>query len=519
MSIDYGSKTHGRASYQSGALDNIKTLVESFEADGVSVLSEGVQDVLHNRVSFAEYTEKLLEGVNESELPAMQQLVENTRLTMLSESMISGSNPITALSLPMLRIGWPKMAVREGLPTEPVEQPKFKVTTHRQYIRMPDGTKRFLPEALVGANAIEFGLPKLQETAIAATSGAIVAHDLLSAAGKNQEMGDEIDPRFSVSQVVVVLDTNPETFDVNFELDTNINVVSGQVTGVGGKTAIIMAKVNRETGLLDATAIGGELKSIKIVGFVTSEANNSATQVGFDIDAIECVIGTAQPIEAPINIQHMTDLMHMYQIDATLSNIEIMSTTLAHLTDREGVNFIDSTYQREAVQKINESFDVVAPANYALGDADWREQIKLKLDRIVTRLQTGSNIYSGHAVVFCHPLDAQIISNVKWVYSASEQVNDVAVDYKVGNYTSGITSYMVLQSPYFSQGKMRVVYVPADAQHKSLVYYPYSFSTIRGSASSSANAVNVPAIQMIKRHLFKSFTPLVAMLNIVNNGV
>lgn len=521
MSISYGSPVHGKATYQSGALNNIKSLVESFEQDGVSVLTEGVSDVLQNRVSFAEYTEKLLEGVCEAEKPAMTQLIENTRLQMLSESMMSGSNPITALSLPMLRIGWPKIAVREGLPTEPVEQPKFKVTTHRQYIRMPNGVKRFLPEALVGAGAVEFGLPKLTTNAIAATAGAITAHDLLAEVGKNTELGDEVDARFSVVEVSVVFDTATEVHTVNFELDTNINVVQGSVTSTAdaSKTAVIMAKVNRETGILDAVAIGGELKSIKIVGFITSEANNSATQVGFDIQAIECVIGTAQPIEAPINIQHMTDLMHMYQIDATLSNIEIMSTTLAHLTDLEGVNFIDSTYQRDAVQKINETFDVKPPANYLLGDTAWREEVKLKLDRLVTRLQTSANIYSGHAVVFCHPLDAQIISNVKWAYSASEQVNDVAVDYKVGNYVSGITSYMVLQSNYFTQGKMRIVYVPADSQHKSLVYYPYSFSTIRGSASSSPNAVNVPAIQMIKRHLFKAFTPLVAMLNISNNGV
>lgn len=518
--IEYGAPTHGRASFQSKALNSIKEIQESFQADGVNVLSEGVQDVLNNAVSFSEYTDKLLEGVNEEDKESFRQLTENTRLMMLQESMISGSNPITALSLPMLRIGWPKIAVREGLPTEPVEQPKFKVTTKRPFVRLADGSKRFLPAALTGDDAIDFGLPKLETTAIAATDGAIAQYDLLAKVGKNAELGDEIDPRFAVTEVTVTLGAVDVTKAVNFELDTNINVATGTVTD-GTDTATILVKVNREAGLLDATAIGGELKSIKVLGFVTSEANNSATQIGFDIDSVECVIGTAQPVESPINIQHMTDLMHMYQIDATLSHIETMTTFLAHTTDKEGVNFIDATFERDVPQanKVTETFDVVPPANYALGDAAWREQIKLKFDRIVTRLQTGANIYSGHAVVFCHPLDAQVVSNVKWVYAATEQVNDVAVEYKVGQYVSGTTTYIVLQSPYFSQGKFRIVYVPADAEHKSLVYYPYSFNTIRGAASSSSNAVNVPAIQMIKRHLFKAFTPLVAQLIIQNNGV
>ena len=515
--ITYGAPMHGKASFQSAALTTIKGIVENFSDEGVSILAEGVNDVLSNQVSFADYSAKLLESVDAAEHETMTQLLENTRLTMLQESMMSGSNPITALSLPMLRVGWPKIAVREGLPTEPVEQPKFKVTTKRPYIRQADGTKRYLPDALTGANPISFGLPQLETTSIVAVAGQIAAHDLLGAVGKNVEMGDEIDARFAITQAVVTIDTVDVTADVLFELDTNVNVVTGVVKGATS-TATILAKVNRETGLLDATAIGGVLKSIKITGFVTSEANNSATQVGFDIDAIECVIGTAQPIESPINIQHMTDIMNMYQIDATLSHIETMTTFLAHSTDIEGVNFIDAVYAR-GINKISETFDVTPPVNYALGDAAWREQIKIKLDRLVTRLQTSVNFYSGHTVVFCNPLDAQVISNVKWVYAATEQVNDVAVDYKVGQYVSGTTSYVVLQSPHFSQGKLRVVFIPSDAEHKTLVYYPYSFTTVRGSASSSSNAVNVPAIQMIKRHLFKDFTPLVGIMTIVNNGV
>jgi hypothetical protein len=337
-------------------------------------------------------------------------------------------------------------------------------------------------------------------------------------------LGDEIDSNFSIAEVVVNFPTaGVQTKVVDIRLDTNSNVCSGEVThgtGANLETAQILAKVNRAGGILDATAIGAELQSLKVVGFVSSEANNSATQIGFDITAIECEIGTAQPLESPINIQQMTDLMAMYQMDTTLSHIETMTTFLAHTTDIEGVRFIDNTFDKipAGVGKVTEAFDVTPPANYALGDAAWREQLKLKLDRAVTRLQTSANIYSGHAVVFAHPLDAQVISNVKWLYSATEQVNDVTVDYKVGQYVSGITSYYVLQSPYFTQGKLRVVYVPADAEHKSLVYYPYSFTTIRGSASSAPNAANVPAIQMIKRHLFKAFTPLVAMVNIANNG-
>ena len=105
-------------SVQSRALQNFKAVYEDFEQEGTNVLSEGIVDVLNNRVAFSEFTERLLEGTNSEEHVNMLQLAENVRMTMLTESMTSGTNPITALSLPMLRVGWPKIAVREGLPTE-----------------------------------------------------------------------------------------------------------------------------------------------------------------------------------------------------------------------------------------------------------------------------------------------------------------------------------------------------------------------------------------------------------------
>lgn len=522
--ISYGNPTHGKPHVQSKALTDFKGICEHFQQDNINILAEGFSDVLSNQVSFGELKEKLTEGVREEDREAMLQLIENTRVSMLQESTIAGTNPITALSLPMLRVGWAKIAVREGLPTEPVEQPKFKVTIKKPYVRLPTGEKRFLPAALTGTDAFEHTLPKLEVTPIVATTGAIASYDLLTPIGKNVATGDQIDPNFRVVKVKATFPTaGSQEVDVNLVLDTNINVVQGEVvygTGAAKETATLLAKVNREAGILDATVIGATLEELSIVGFVTSEANNAATQIGFDIDGEDITIGTAQPVESPINIQHMTDVMALYQIDATLSHIETMTTFLAHTTDLEGVNFIDDVFNKLPVSdRITETFDVVAPSNYALGDVAWREQIKHKFDRIVTRLQTSANFYSGHTVLFCHPLDAQVISNVKWVYSAGEQVNDVAVGYQVGQYISGTTSYLVLQSPYFSQGKVRVVFVPADPEHKTLVYYPYSFSTVRGTTSSSPNAAHVPSIQMIKRHLFKSFTPLVGMMNITNNGV
>lgn len=513
MTISYGGAQHRsrKNTAQSGAIDRIKNLVEHFKAEEIDILSEGVVEVLRDKVAFAEYVERLSEGTSDTTQEDLAMLAENVRTEMLNESMISGANPITALSLPMLRIGYPKMAVREGLPTEPVEQPKFKVTTKKAFVVDPvTKDKLYMPSVWTKRPDL-FGLPQLKADAIAVPTTGLQNYDLLAPIGKNAALGDEIDPNFAITSVKV----DGKEYAVRFALDTNINVIAGEVTTTGGDTVKVFGSVDRRKGLLSVMAIGGVLEEVKVQGFISSEMNNASTQVGFDITAEEIVIGTGQPIESPINIQAMTDVMAMYQVDSTLVHMETMSTTLAQTTDLEGVRFIANTFTT-LENKIVETFDVVPPANYALGDAAWREQIKIKFDRLVTKLQQEVNIYSGHAVIFAHPLDAQVVSNVKWMYAAGEQPNDVTVDYKVGTFASGVTEYYLLQSNHFQQGTFYVVYLPAEADFRTLTYFPYSFNVVRGAASP--NNPNVPSIAMLKRYLFKAFTPMVGTVTIQNNG-
>lgn len=515
MSVDYGfANLRSKTKHNSKATAHLKTLVEDYKGDEVDILSEGVYDVVRDQVAFQEYVERLSEGTSEETAEQLAVLSENTRMVMLQESMIGGVNPIAALSLPMLRIGYPKMAVREGLPTEPVEQPKFKVTTKRPYVLdTATGEKHWLPGAFHTKKEL-FGLPRLQQDAITVPSGGLINHNLLAPISKNALLGDEIDPRFTI---VEVTDSHDVAIPVSFELDTNLNAIVGSFVDSTSTAAQVLGKVDRSKGLLTLVTVPvNAIKKVKIQGYVSSEMNNAATQVGFDIDGVDITIGTGQPIESPINIQQMTDVMAMYNVDSTLTHMETMSTALAQSTDLEGVQFIYDCFDRNT-KKIQETFDAMPPSNFLAGPVEWRKNIHRNFDRLVSQLQTEFNIYTGHAVVFCHPLDAQVVADVRWMYTNTEQPNDVAVDFRVGTYTSGTTTYVVLQSPNFVQGHYEIVYIPSEADFKSLVYYPYAFNVIRGAASP--NTPNLPAIQMIKRYRFQKFNNMVARLNIVNNGV
>ena len=508
----------------SGALEGLQSINEAFQQEGINVLNEGFSEVATNSHFFSDYVAKLSEGMDPEIAGQFQAIANNTRTQILQESSISGINPITALSLPMLRVAFPKTAIREGFPTEPVLQPKFKVTWLKPYvIDSANNQKVYMPLGIKTKKSL-FKLKSLSESAIAVGASGASGVDLLTPAGGNSALGDEIDPNFRIVAVTFkALDAagaNAEnvTVECDLPLDTNIDVVEGSVKGAHSdhtiNTVRVFAKLNRREGLMDVVGLGSEVVSIKIQGYISSESNNRSTQVGFDITSDETVIGTGAPIESPINIQQMTDTMAMYNIDSTVRTLEIMSTALAQSTDLEGIDFLAKKWSLGL--KLETSFDVNPPANFTLGNTAWREEMKIKIDNLVTRLMQSTNITAGQAVIFGNPLDTQVLHNVRWMYSGEEQVNGVNVEYRVGSYTSGVTTYKVLSSFNFDQGDMYVCFLPSAPDQATLKYYPYSFNVVRGTASP--NHPYTPAVMMLKRHVFKEYSPMIGKLKLLNNN-
>lgn len=542
MAIFYDAsvKDSNSGKRKSPILDTLSKINESFTQQGVHVLNEGFADVATNSHYFADYVENLSEHLDERTAAEFEILAENTRKVVLQESTMSGVSPVTALSLPILRISYPKTSVREGLPTEPVTQPKFTVKWMRPYVvDSSNGDKLYLPKSLrttQGGNL--FKLPKLTES-VTLTNNSIFGYDLLTGivgaqAWPNMDM---IDPVFRVKGVVVNIGDGitsvPISVDVDFKLDTLTNVAEGIVTAattvapIRTATVRVFAKVEREKCLMDVmgavvstTGAGttADIDSILIEGYLSSEMNNRATQIGFETTDDPTTIGTGQPIESPINIQQMTDAMAMYNIDSTVRHLEIMSSTLAQVTDLQGVNFLKAQFAKvgTALQAtLTETFDVTPPANYALGNTAWREELKIKIDRLITKMMNETNYYNGSVVIFGNPIDTQVINNVRWTYAENETPNGVAIDYRLGVYTSGVTTFKVLSSFNWPQGELYAVFIPSEEDQKTVTYYPYSYHVLRGAASP--NAVNLPSIQMIKRYTFREYTPMIGKIVLQNN--
>ena len=129
----------------------LREAVETIRSrDHVNVLTpEGLREALTEPALYRQYKGLLSEGMSAESAAALDIFADNFQMSVFRESSLSGIQPVSVLTMPMLRKAWPKIGIKEALPTEPVKTPKFTVSHLMPYIKDPvTGVKKELPAAL-----------------------------------------------------------------------------------------------------------------------------------------------------------------------------------------------------------------------------------------------------------------------------------------------------------------------------------------------------------------------------------
>ena len=97
--------------------DTLKDAMGYFAESNIQMVS-GFNEILGEQALFTEYVSRLSEGLNADEAEALEQLLENSRYSLLKESTVSQVTPIVGLSMPIVRKMWVKTALKNAIPTE-----------------------------------------------------------------------------------------------------------------------------------------------------------------------------------------------------------------------------------------------------------------------------------------------------------------------------------------------------------------------------------------------------------------
>lgn len=518
MGIEY--RKSSQFTMRDGFSSMLRESAEYFASQGYSVVGDGFKEIITESSVFNMYVGKLCEGLNADEAEQMGQLLENTKDAILRENSISGITPISSLSMPTVRKMWVRTALKNAIPTEPVKAPKFSISYMEPYMFGSNGAKISLPTAIRDMSNT-YG----QKIQVSTATRALPASDNLitegtSGLGTTIAAGDSIDPVFFIEYVsIYVAGTSGAVNRVHTHIPLNLQ---GNVSAAVAATqsSRIFANLDRSSGAFYCAAIDGKVKNVELLAYYSSENNKGGMSIGFDIRTKDVTIGTGEHFNAPLGIEWLQDTMAMYEIDAALEVVDLMSNVVAQKLDQEIKGFLESSFTVNngapfAAAAYSGTFDCRPSAQYAGAPKDWREELKTQIDYWAIKMKNDSAFQGGKFVIVGNPIDVQIITNIDWTFNSSTQdKGGVEVDYSIGAF-SGALRYEIVSSVNITAGTLRLIYIPNTPKQMTFKYYPYTFNVEKGYIDP--NRQNLPSLMMTKRHTIEELTPLQCVITISNN--
>ena len=517
----------------------LREAVETIRSrDHVHVLTpEGLREALTEPALYRQYKGMLCEGMSADSASAFETLCDNFQTRVFQETALSGIQPVSVLTMPMLRKAWPKIGMKEAIPTEPVKTPKFTISHLLPYIKDPvTGVKKELPAAMrdtmLGSSH--------KRVAAGARALPLDAADVMPS-GAPVSAGYTLDPVFAVVAVDLQV---ADAAGVNVETLTNVKVYDGKaetrqgnirftVTGEhssGHETSdTVFGFVDFADGVVTMTSLSAaadqnkaKITKVYLAGKVETTNNKQSTSIGFDIKNREIHIGTGEHFDASLPLEWLQDNLALYNIDGTLKVVDIMTEVLAQKVDIEAIQFVDGCFQKMADTGANfvRTFDVWPTGNYMGSPTDWLQELKRITDNLAQSMRNYSNFAGGTFMIVGNPIDVNLYTGVNWIFTtqAGEARDGVEVNYSIGAM-SGAQRYMMFTSQNLPEGALYVFFVPGQDDIKTLQYYPYTFNVERSSSGFiSPNTPNVPSVLMTKRQTFEEFVPMVGKIEILNNN-
>ena len=517
----------------------LREAVETIRSrDHVNVLTpEGLREALTEPALYRQYKGMLCEGMSADSAEAMGIFSDNFQLSVFRESSLSGIQPVSVLTMPMLRKAWPKIGIKEALPTEPVKTPKFTVSHLIPYIKDPvTGLKKELPAALRDS-ALGNSQKKVDGAARALPMD---AEDIMPV-GCPVSAGYTLDPVFAVVAVdMEVTDAsgqNEETLTsvkvYDGKAETRLGNVRFTVTGAhssGHETSdTVFGFVNFAEGVLTVTSLSSgasaskaKVTKVYLSGRLETTNNKQSTSIGFDVKTTEIHIGTGEHFDAALPLEWLQDNLALYNIDGTLKVVDIMTEVLAQKVDLQGADFIAQAADHIAAQGANfvRTFDVWPTGNYMGSPTDWLNELKRVTDNLAQSMRNYSNFAGGTFMIVGNPIDVNLYTGVNWIFTAQTEASRDGVDvsYSIGAL-SGAQRYAMFTSQNLPEGTLWIFFVPGQEDIKTLCYYPYTFNVERSASGFvSPNTPNVPSVLLTKRQSFQEFVPLVGKIVIKNNN-
>jgi len=445
-------------------------LVEAYKAtkkvSGIDPSKPGnLKAVLIDDAAFGAYVNSLAESIeNKRDREAFVQLAENTRINLLENSMFQ-INPYETLTLPILRIFYPKLVAKEAITVSPMDKPEC--------------VKAYLTATFARANRSE--AINAPVTSADISGGPSVGTPVTASMPVPSEA-------FNVLALVTGVNTVDNTMahlERDFQITgvsvdgthwTDVSIVpaveghfSASVPAGTGATDVLSGKVDYLNGTVDISSTTGYIVFARFTVTLSLEENRINPSVKLNVEKVRLYAKDRQ-ISANWTINMEQDMRALFDLSMQAEIVNILGQQIALDIDREIINALIAANTSLNAATHTGTFNRTPPGAYTWGTKYWHENIIPVMNQLSAQIYTDTNIEAGNTVL-ANPLDVAILEDIQtFNYTGTSSV-DGDLGYRSATVAGG--KWKVLTSAVVPQGTMLMVYKPAEELKAVYFYSPY----------------------------------------------
>ena len=420
--------------------------------------------ILVDDAAFEAYVTGLVESIeNKKDRTNFVQLAENTRINLLENSMFQ-INPYETLTLPILRVFYPKLVAKELVTVSPMDKPEsVKAFIKAQFspAALPPGSGTQYDAPVVGTDisqGVAFGTPVAASMPVPSS-----AYDVLATAGLSSTEA-HLERDFEITGIstdgtaytdVVITPAVEGHFSASVAIGLNADVVSGFVDYLAGTVSI--------------SSTTGVVLFAKYQVTTSLEENRINPAVTLSVEKIRLYARDRQ-ISANWTINMEQDMRALFDVSMQAELVNILGQQVALDIDREIINALITANTRLNDASHTASFDRTPPVGYTWGTKYWHENIIPVLNQLSGQVYTDTNIEAANTIA-ANPLDVAILEDLQtFNYTGTSSV-DGDLGYRSATVAGG--KWKILTSAVVTQGTMLMIYKPVEELKAVYFYSPY----------------------------------------------
>jgi len=417
--------------------------------------------VLVDDSAFEAYVTSLAESIEDKkDRKNFLQLAENTRINLLENSMFQ-INPYETLTLPILRVFYPKLIAKELITVSPMDKPEtIKAFLTATFYRHGDATGYPAP-----AQATDISQGPAVGTPVAATMPVpSKAYDVLALIG------------LTSTEVHIERDFEITAVSADGTAWTEVSIIpaveghfSGGVTVTGVGDDVISGKVDYLNGTVDISSATGVVTVIRFTCTTSLEENRVNPYVKLNVDKVRLYARDRQ-ISANWTINMEQDMRALFDLSMQAEIVNILGQQIALDIDREIINALITGNTRLNPATHQDTFNRTPPVGYTWGTKYWHENIIPVLNVLSAQIYTDTNIEAGNTIA-ANPLDVAILEDIQTFNYTGTSTVDGDFGYRSATVAGG--KWRVLTSAVVPQGTMVIVYKPVEELKVVYYYCPY----------------------------------------------